>query len=569
MNIRDQIEDWIKNTLKIENVVLTHPKDLRNGDYAFFGGKDANEFGRALSENKLPEIEKVEVVDPFVNFFLSKEFFMELAEEINNLGENYGKNNNLEKEKTIIEFTDPNPFKLFHIGHLMSNTIGESISRIIEWNGAELKKSNYQGDVGIHIAYTLWGMKKSGGIKQGHIRDEVKYLGECYALGAKTLKENESLRLEFQEINKKIYDKSDEEINELYKWGRKVSLDYFEVMYARLGTIFDKNFYFFESETSEKGKQIVLEFLKKGVFEESDNAIVFRGEKRDPKLHTRVFVNSQGLPVYEAKELALAKIKYERYPYDKSIVITGNEINEYFKVLLAAMGEVFQNLAQKTKHLSHGMLRLPTGKMSSRTGDVITAEFLIDQVKEKIYEKLEGREYLPDEKEKIAEAVAIGAIKYSILRQAIGGDIIFDFEKSISFEGDSGPYLQYTAVRAKSVLEKSPKAGFLRKIFNSKTKRPESFEITELERYLYRFPEVVERAGKEYAPHYIVTYLTELASIFNSFYASHRIIDPAPARHASLGDADGSPYKIALTSATYTVLENGLCLLGIKVPEKM
>ena len=221
-------------------------------------------------------------------------------------------------------------------------------------------------------------------------------------------------------------------------------------------------------------------------------------------------------------------------------------------------------------HLSHGMLKLPEGKMSSRTGNIITAESLIGEVEEKILEKIKdptslkattgrGSEFSKEEKNEIAEIVAIGAIKYSILRQAIGGDIIFDFDKSLSFEGDSGPYLQYSYVRARSVLEKS-------EILNSKSetkaeiKTPENWEITEVEKLLYRFPEVVERAGKEYAPHYLVTYLIELASSFNSFYAKEKILDESD---------PSSLYKIAITQAVAHALQNGLHLLGIKVPERM
>lgn len=463
MNIQEKIKRWVEETLKMKDVNLVHPKDLKNGDYSFFvppkpmAKEDTLEdVVKILNENKIPEIKEIKIAGNFINFYLSKEFFVESVKEINEKGDKCGENSFLNKSKTIIEYTDPNPFKEFHIGHLMPNIIGESIARISEANGAEVKRANYQGDIGIHVAYAVWGMKNKNGIKEeGDIKEKAKYLGKCYALGATSLKNDENLKSEMQEINKKIYEKSDEELNKFYEWGRKVSLDYFEIMYEKLGTKFD--FYFFESEVGEEGKNIVLEFLKKGIFEESDDAVVFRGEKYDEKLHTRVFINSQGLPVYEAKELALAKIKYEKYQYDKSIIITANEINEYFKVLLTAMDKVFPDLAQKTKHISHGMLRLPTGKMSSRTGDVITAQSLIDQVKEKVQEKIVGRDFSESEKEEVAEIVAIGAIKYSILRQAIGGNIIFDFDKSISFEGDSGPYLQYACVRANSVL----------KIFNS------------------------------------------------------------------------------------------------------
>ena len=318
----------------------------------------------------------------------------------------------------------------------------------------------------------------------------------------------------------------------------------------KLGTKFDE--YFFESEASPIGKKLVEENTGK-IFEESDGAIIFKGEKYG--LHTRVFINSEGLPTYEAKDLALAKIKSERFDYDKSIVITASEQKEYYKVVLEAMKQISPEFAEKTKHITHGMMRLPSGKMSSRTGDVVTGESLIDEVKCRVLEKMKDSDI--KEKEDIAEQIAVGAVKYSILKQSAGKDIIFDMDKSLSFEGDSGPYLQYSHTRANAVLEKAKEE----KIKTSfKTGLKTSFlETTELEKLLYRFPEVVERANKEYEPHYITTYLTELAGAFNSFYAKERIVE----------ESDTAPYKVALTSAFQTTIKNGLWLLGIKAPDRM
>ena len=201
------------------------------------------------------------------------------------------------------------------------------------------------------------------------------------------------------------------------------------------------------------------------------------------------------------------------------------------------------------------MLRFASGKMSSRKGNVITGEALIAQVTSMVHDKLKDREMSAKEKDVLAEIVAVGAIKYSILRQAIGGDIIFDFEKSISFEGDSGPYLQYSYVRAKSVLGRAVDENIL-----ANTTLPSGWETITLEKLLVRFPEVVARAGEEYQPHYVTTYLTELAGVFNGWYAGGKIIDV---------DDPTSPYKLALTKAFAEVMKNGLWLLGIKAPEKM
>ncbi len=562
MNIQEKIKDWIKETLEIEeDFVLAHPKDLKNGDYSFFvppkpvAKEDTLEdIVKILSGNKIPEIERIEAVGNFINFYLSKDFFVESVKEIIEGDSDYGKNNSLKNQKIIIEHTVTNVLKPMHIGHLMGNVVGESLSRILEWNKAELKRNNYQGDIGLHIAKALWGIIKLGGMIDGDINEKIKYIGEAYALGSNAYEDDEKVQEEIKEINKKIFEKSDDNLNKIYKWGREISLAHFEDLYKKLGTKFD--YYFFESEVVDNALKIVKEFLQKGLFEESERAIVFRGEKFDPKLHTRVFVNKEGLPTYEAKDIAHAIRKYEAYKSDKSIIITANEQDGYFEVMLRALKEIRPEIAIQTTHLSHGMLKLTTGKMSSRKGNIITGESLIEDVENLVKDKIKDRNFSESEKQEVAEIVAIGAIKYSILRQAIGGDIIFDFDKSISFEGDSGPYLQYACVRANSVLEKAISQGVT--LGNAPKVTP--WETTELEKYLYRFPEVVERAGKEYAPHYIVTYLTELASAFNSSYAKEKIIDKEDL---------SSPYKIALTQATAHILKSGLNLLGIKVPERM
>lgn len=553
--MKEEIQKHIEDILKEEGV--EYPKVnlvpsvyLDKGDYstnvAMVYAKAVDNTPMYVAELIKRKLEArnifgVTVAQPgFINFFFDKKYFGDNTSKIIEDGSNYGKSEHAKGYRVIIEYTDPNPFKEFHIGHLMPNVIGESISRIIRANGAEVMRANYQGDVGLHVAKAVWSIKNHN-----------KQLLEAYAFGHKAYEEDQNAKLEIIDINKKIYDKSDAEINEIYEDGRKKSLLYFEVMYEKLGTKFD--YYFFESEVAEFGKETVEKNIG-SIFEKSDGAIVFKGENHDKKLHTRVFINKEGLPTYEAKELGLSKIKFDKYPYDKSIIITGNEINEYFKVLLKAMSFVFPDLASKTEHKSHGMLRLPEGKMSSRTGNIISAESLIDKVKEKVLEKIKDEELSEEEKNKIVHLVSVGAIKYSILHQAIGGDIIFDFDKSISFEGDSGPYLQYSAVRAHSLLKKAEGVVSVSKNI------PDSWETINLERILERFPDIVTRAGSEYAPHYIATYLIELAGEFNSFYANHKIIDE--------GDIT-SPYRLALTQAFHQVMLIGLDLLGIKVPEKM
>tara|TARA_B100001971_G_C18267492_1_gene595028 strand:- start:5675 stop:7339 length:1665 start_codon:yes stop_codon:yes gene_type:complete len=536
--------------LSADKVIFEHPGDFSHGDYStnialILSKKEKNspkELAEKIVENleKPKEVEKIDVAGAgFINFHLTKEFFASSLKDATK--ESFGKNKTLAGKKVILEYTDPNPFKIFHIGHLMTNTIGESLSRIAEFGGADVRRVNYQGDVGLHIAKAIWSILKDK--KKVETNED---LGEAYSKGSKSFEEDEKAKEEIIEINKKIYSREDEEINRVYDQGKEISLDNFEKMYEKLGTEFDK--LFFESETGKEGREIVES--NANLFQKSDGAIVFKGENYG--LHTRVFINSVGLPTYEAKELGLAKIKDEYFSYDESYVITGNEVNAYFDVLLEVMKHVYEKegFANKTTHIGHGMLRLSEGKMSSRTGDVISADSLLGEIQDKVLEVMEEREV--ENREEVAEMVAISALKYSILKQGIGRDIIFNFDKSISFEGDSGPYLQYTTVRAKSVLDIAKAKGL-----KPSNELPDDWESIEIERMLYKFPEVILRAWQDKSPQLISKFLIDLAGSFNGFYATQKIVE------------EGGEYKIFLTKAVANTLKNGLHLLGIKIPEKM
>ncbi|MFA6095733.1 MAG: arginine--tRNA ligase, partial [Candidatus Paceibacterota bacterium] len=489
------------------------------------------------------------------NFRLSKQFFADSIARILKEGNSFGLDASLKGQKYLVEYTDPNPFKEFHIGHLMSNTIGESLSRLFASQGAKVKRMCYQGDVGPHVAKALWAMKKNADAipeKTAPLSSRAAFLGRCYAEGSAAYESDPAAKSEIDAINKAIYDESDKALMKLYKRGRKWSLQKFDEIYKVLGTKFD--YYVLESEVTHDGIALVEKYLAQGVFEKSDGAIVFHAEKHDPKLHTRVFINSQGLPTYEAKDLGLNTRKWKKIRPDKSIIITANEQSDYFRVMLKALELIAPEANAIAEHISHGMLRFADGKMSSRTGKVLTGESLISDVKNLVMEKLEGRDMKEGEKAEVAEIVAVAAIKYSILKQVTSSDIIYDFDKSISFEGDSGPYLLYAAVRAGSILAKAKKEGIKPKT------APVPEEVSILEKMLYRFPEVVSRAASERAPHHIATYLIELSSAFNGWYANTQIVSKTD---------QASSYKVAVTAAVRTVITNGLSLLGIRVPEKM
>lgn len=575
-----EIEKLIQGALKeldlpAEIIKLEHPADLANGDYstniALILAKKVNENPRAIAETlrlalmKNKELaqgekllSKIEVAGAgFINFYLSPKFFAESLKEISEKGNDFGANKNLAGKKIMVDYTDPNPFKEFHIGHLMSNAIGESICRILESNGAPVVRICYQGDVGLHVAKALWGMlqnKAEMPSDSAPLSEKIVFLGASYVLGSQKYESDLKATCEIKEINKKIFEKSDPATNALYEKGRTWSMLHFDEIYKKLSTRF--NHIIPESSVIDDGEKIVEEFLAKGVFEKSEGAVVFPGEKYG--LHTRVFITSEGLPTYETKDMGLAKKKIElEKNLGASIIITANEQNDYFGVVFRALGFIFPDYAKISKHIGHGMLRFATGKMSSRTGNVITGESLIEKMENLVFEKIKEREFSDKERFDVAKKVAIGAIKFSILRSATGSDVIFDFEKSISFGGDSGPYLQYSYARAVSVLRKAEDIGI--EVQPQFRKEVEPQEMTTLERLLYRFPEIVERAADEYEPHYIVTYLTELAGAFNNFYAHNPILDAGEA----------TPYRLALTKAFTIVMKNGLTLLAIPVLERM
>lgn len=546
---------------------ITYTKETGFGDYmsstalsiAKQYGKSPQEIaGTIVEEMKkaLPSyIDSVEVAGPgFINFSLSRDYFTSILEFILKDGEHYGKSDIFQNKKVIVEYTQPNPFKPFHIGHLMSNAIGESMARLIEFHGGNVIRANYQGDIGLHVAKSIYGiMKKGGEIVGKNISEKSEYLGECYVFGNSEYENNKTAKAEIDIINKKLYE-DNSEYKELYLEGRELTLEAFEEIYKILGTKFDE--YFFESVVAPNAIKLVKEFKEKGVFEESEGAIIFRAERFNPKLHTRVFLTGNGIPLYEAKELALTVSKFDKINPDLSIVSTAVEQKDYMEVVTEAIHQMFpeENYASKMEHINHGMMRFASGKMSSRRGNVITGESLIHDTVDAILAIVKERDFEESEKKNVAEIVAVGAIKYSILRSNLGADIIFNFEKSVSFDGDSGPYLQYTATRARAICKKAEEAG-VKTHLNLPTN-----STLPVERILERFTYFAKKAIEEREPHHIATYLIELAGAFNSFYAKEHIVDV---------NDETSAYKVAVAGAVATVLSKGLYLIGIAVPEKM
>ncbi|KKU20197.1 MAG: Arginine-tRNA ligase [Candidatus Saccharibacteria bacterium GW2011_GWA2_46_10] len=456
----------------------------------------------------------------------------------------------LSGQKVVVEYSDPNPFKVLHVGHLYTSIVGDSIARLLEAVGANVHRVNFGGDVGLHVAKTIYTIiQKLGGEKPGELAEVVKnqraqWLADRYVEGNDLYKKDEAAKTEIKKLNQKIYqihqqkDKTSP-LAQIYWTTRSWSYDYFDEFYKRIGSGFEK--YYPESETVEPGLAAVKANMGK-VFVESDGAIVFKGEIHN--MHTRVFVNSQGLPTYETKDVGLILKKWQDYHFDKSIIITGNEIYEYMQVVLKAVEQFEPQLVKKTTHITHGLVKPTSGvKMSSRLGNIIRAEDVLDAVNE-ANKKANRVENLD---------VSLGAVKYAFLKQRLGADIIFDPAESVSLEGNSGPYLQYAFVRANSILQKSD--GRQKKVDGS-------FQFDEHERSLVRkiggFAEIVEAAADELLPSHICTYLYELAQSFNRFYETNRVI----------GDPRES-VRLRLVEAYANTLKDGLGLLNISTPDKM
>ncbi|MDR3548095.1 MAG: arginine--tRNA ligase [Candidatus Pacebacteria bacterium] len=545
------------------NFAVEWPGDMTHGDYAvnaaMAAAKVVGKNPRELASELAPRITEklgilaasVEVAGPgFINVTLARDFVARAVTVTTALAAEWGTNDSQFGKRVMIEYSNPNPFKEIHIGHLMSNVIGEALSRVITASGAMVLRDTFGGDVGPHVAKALWALMQTDATDI----TTAKEIGDAYIQGSNAYEEVPKAKEEIDALNTRIYDivaKQDDEgalsdedcaLLELWRKGREISMEEFARIFELLGTKFD--YIFYDSDTTEVGMRVVRDGVERGIFKESEGAIIYEGEKKG--LHTLVFITSRGTPTYETKDIGLAFLKEERDSTDEVLIVTAVEQEGHFKVFLAALEEIAPLLAKKTKHVAHGLLQLTTGKMSSRKGNVITASELIEEVTERASQK--------NDDPLIAEQVAIGAVKYMILRQAAGSNIVFDIEKSLSLEGDSGPYLQYALVRAKSVVAQAEKDAAER----SSAAEDAPAEAYELERLIIRFPEIVRRAQAELAPHHLAHYLTQLASEWNSFYAKERIIG-----------GTHEAYKLELARAFAQTMQNGLNFLGIPAPERM
>lgn len=499
----------------------------------------AEQIAEKLRETE--DITEVSVAGPgFINIKMSDKF---LLEQLNNTP-----SQTWAGKVVVCEYSDPNPFKVLHAGHLYTSIVGHTIANLFENAGAEVHRVNFGGDVGLHVGKTMWAILQDLGgeniEKLSNIPDNERseWMATCYVKGTQAYEENEQSKQEIIALNKRVYEivnSNDREsaFAQIYWTTRGWSYDYFDNFYSRIGTPFEK--YYPESSVAELGLKTVKEQLNNGVYTESDGAVVFEGEKFG--LHTRVFINSEGLPTYEAKDVGLIFTKKADYNFDHSVVITGNEQLQYMSVVLKSVEQYAPELVSATTHLTHGIVKLAGGvKMSSRLGNFLRATDVLDSAKQANLEAT-GKD---------DELTSLGAVKYSFLKNRMGGDIIYDPLESVSIHGNSGPYLQYAHARARSILAKS----------KAESQKVESLEPGErtLLRKLVEYTDVVNKAVEELAPHTVCTYLYELAQEFNRFYEQNRVV----------GD-EREQIRLGLVSAYADTLNIGLKLLEIHAPEKM
>jgi arginyl-tRNA synthetase len=448
-----------------------------------------------------------------------------------------------EGQTVVIETNNPNPFKAMHIGHAFNAIIADSLANLIESSGAHTYRVSYHGDVGAHVGKSMWALLRyvegdAGKLNEVPERERNSFMSRMYAEGARAYKEDEAAKAEIDELAKQSFTRENPLYAAVYETIFNWSFEQIAATVARLGNKPVER-RFLESDADVRGVKIVRDNVP-GVFQESDGALIFKGSEHGS--FDNVFVNRNGQGLYAARDLGLIQLKNEQYHPDKSYIVTAEEQKDYFKGVLAAARLAMPELKDVTVNIPTGTVKLTTGKMSSRDGDVVEIGWLFEQIAEAI--RARGGEATDD--------IVAGALRYAFLKVRIGGDVVFDINESVSIQGNSGPYLQYAHARACSILEKAEGVGPLEGdvVFDD-------YERS-LVRKLGEYIEVVEKATEELLPHSICTYLYELAQEFNRFYEKCRII----------GD-DRERLRLSLVLRYKNTLENGLSLLGMVAPDKM
>ncbi len=562
MTVQQSLYRAVKNALETLGVsganFVIEFTDLSNGDFAtnaaMATAKDLGKSPREVAEmivaelekQSVPEIQSMSIAGPgFINFALKREVFTQSVADVLINQITFDSAGDIAGKKILIEHSSPNLFKPFHIGHMMNNAIGESLVRMYRAVGAGVTTMSFPSDISLGVAKAIYTILEKYGAD--FIPTEISVLGDAYVDGTRAYDEDESIHERVKEIADNLYGGIDSPELNVFNACKKFNIEYFESITQRLGSHFDS--YIYESEAGVVGKDLVQKNTP-AVFTESEGAIVYIPDEAKKYLNTSVFINSQGNPTYDAKDLGLLQLKFGKHLWDASLFVTDHEQIPHFQVVLDAAEQINPVWSQHSVHIAHGRMSFKGNKMSSRLGGVPLVSEILETVGEEVRERAKDRTISQD----LVDEIAIAAIKFSILRAKPGQNINFDPDTSLSFEGDSGPYLQYTHARITTMLEKAAGENLL-PVYS-----PDQ-GVSDIERIAFRFRDTVAFAVAENGPHHIVIYLLELARAFNSFYATNKFIDPE--------NREVSAHRLAIAQIVQQLLAYGLDMLGIKAPNKM
>ncbi|MEC8739156.1 MAG: arginine--tRNA ligase [Bacteroidota bacterium] len=587
MKIQKRIEKCICNLLENEidpskvGLEMTNPKF--DGDFTFVvypflkilkqKPEEAAHFLGTKVLEQIDEVRNFNVVKGFLNFELKDEVWLVYFQELLN-DKDFGRNDSGNHQKVMIEYSSPNTNKPLHLGHIRNNLLGYSVAEILKYNGYDVVKANLINDRGIHICKSMWAWQKMG---QGETPENTKIkgdhlVGKYYVLFDQLYKkelseltkqgltlteaeEKSSIMNETREMLRK-WELGDKQTRELWGQMNRWVYDGFEETYQRLGVDFDK--FYFESETYLLGKDLVSEGLSKGLFFQKENKSIWVNLQEE-KLDEKLLLRADGTSVYITQDIGTADLKHKDFNASQSIYVVGNEQDYHFKVLKAILKKLKKPYANGIFHLSYGMVDLPSGKMKSREGTVVDADDLMDQMVKTAAQQTKelGKTDLLSDKElvQLHKDIGLGALKYFLLKVDPQKRLLFDPKESIDFQGNTGPFIQYTFARICSLLE------FQEVIENFDF----TYQMNEDEKNLLvlisQFPKKVKEAGTALAPSVIANYLYDLAKSYNRFYQNNPILKNK--------QNQTKHFRLLLCKQTKEALNIGMSLLGMQSPQRM
>lgn len=540
----NKIAQLVKTEFDVDvDVKLTRPEP-QFGDYATNValqlakplGKSPRDIAQQLTDKLTAtgEFEKVEVAGPgFINLTLGSQALLDLTRR-EPIPHRAG-------QVIVIETNNPNPFKAMHIGHAYNAILADTMANLYAVDGARVRRVSYHGDVGLHVGKSMWAILKE---TEGDIAkleaippdERNRFMSKMYAEGSRAHKESEEAKKEIDELAKQSFVLDDPVYKAVYELCAKWSYDDIDAIVARIGNVPIERRYV-ESETEVPGKKLIIDNTP-SVFTKSDDAYIFEGSKHGS--FDNAYIGSNGNGLYGAHDMGLVQLKYADYPdLSESIVVTGNEQGAYFKGVIAASELAIPELKGKLKNYPTGLVKLSTGKMSSRTGDVIEIGWLFEQFAQAITER--GGDPVDE--------IVAGALRYQFLKVKFGGDVVFDVSEAVSLTGNTGSYLQYAHARARRILEKLDTVSLPAEV------HPEDRALV---RKLGEYREVIELATQTLEPHHICNYLFELAQEFNRYYEKNQVVGSEQEAH-----------RAGLVSVYADTLRAGLMILGIAAPSKM